>query len=136
VIDQQSIFYQKIISYLLTNYKHKLIQDSIEHNYNIDADITNIHFTSNQIVDIYEKHKISICLNYSSKDITVESYTLDVIGLKKYVQSIVSKNTSSTYLNLFLPTIIHELGPNKKKSRSEQSNQNDSSSELTILCVI
>jgi hypothetical protein len=128
VIDQESIFYQKIISYLLLKYKNILVSDSIEHNYNIDADITNIRFTTNQIVEDLDTHKIFICLNYSSKDIVVESYTLDVIGLKKYVQSIVSKNTASTYLNLFLPTIIHETGPSKKKSRSNSSGSGSNSS--------
>ena len=135
VINQESIFYQKIISYLLTNYKHKLIQDSIEHNYNIDSDITNIHFMNSTIIEEYDGSKISIALNYSTKDILVQSSTLDVYRLKKYVQSIVSKNTSSTYLNLFLPTIIHETGPSKKRSRTEETNQNDSSSELTNTIV-
>jgi len=132
VINQESIFYQKIISYLLTNYKHKLIRDSIEHNYNIDSDITNIHFINSTIIEEYDGSKISISLNYSNKDILVQSSTIDVFRLKKYVQSIVSKNTSSTYLNLFLPTIIREIGPNKKKSRTEQT---EASTELTNTIV-
>lgn len=131
IIDQESIFYQKIISYLLIKYKNILVSDSIEHNYNIDADITNIRFISNQIVENLDKHKIFICLNYNSKDIVVESYTLGVIELKKYVQSIVSKNTSSTYLNLFLPIIIHETGPSRKKSRSNSSGSGSNSGSQT-----
>jgi hypothetical protein len=135
IINKESIFYQKIISYLLTNYKHKLIQDSIEHNYNIDSDITNIHFINSTIIEEYDGSKISIWLDYTTKDILVQSSTLDVYKLKKYVQSIVSKNTSSTYLNLFLPTIIHETGPSKKKTRTEEINNSNSSSEFTNTIV-
>lgn len=119
IITQESIFYQKIISYLLTNHKNSLVQDNVEHNYNIEPDITNIHFINPTIVEEFEKNKISIYLNHFSKEILIQSSSLDVHGIKKFIQSIMSKNTSSTYLNLFMPTIIHETNQSKKRVRND-----------------
>lgn len=123
IIDLESIYYQKIITYLISNYKKILIQDNVEHNYNLDVDITNIKFTKNKITENYLNHKISIGLDHSTKNIIFESSSLDVPGLKKYIQEIVSKNTFTTYLNLFLPIITHEVEPsNKKRKRGDDDN--------------
>ncbi len=119
IIDPESIYYQKIITYLISNYKKILIQDNVEHNYNLDVDITNIKFTKNKIIETYLNHRIAIGLNQSTKNIIIESSTLDVTGIKKYIQEIVSKNTFTTYLNLFLPIITHEIEPSNKKRKRD-----------------
>ncbi len=123
IINSESIYYQRIITYLISNYKKILIQDNVEHNYNLDVDITNIKFTKNKITELYLNHNILIGLDQTTKNIILESSTLDVPGLKKYIQEIVSKNTFTTYLNLFLPIIIHEIEPsNKKRKRGDDDN--------------
>ena len=70
IIDSESIYYQKIITYLISNYKKILIQDNVEHNYNLDVDITNIKFTKNNITETYYTHTVIIRLNQSTKNIT------------------------------------------------------------------
>jgi SpoVK/Ycf46/Vps4 family AAA+-type ATPase len=131
IIDCESNYYQKIITYLISNYKKILIQDNVEHNYNLDVDITNIKFTKNKITEVYGTHTVLIGLNQSTKNIVFESSSLNVPGLKKYIQELVSKNTFTTYLNLFLPIISHEVEPSNKKRKRDEDDDSQTKKDIS-----
>jgi SpoVK/Ycf46/Vps4 family AAA+-type ATPase len=119
-IDSSSVYYRKIISYLLDHHKHVLQHEALDINTLTNQEIlTKIKFHTNCLSETFqEKHRVSIWLVPSSHSVLIECKTMTIPELKKFIHALISKNISSSTLNLYLPTIIRQ-GDKKKSSEEE-----------------
>jgi ATP-dependent 26S proteasome regulatory subunit len=120
IVNDESIYYQKILSYILIKYKDKLIQDNADYSCK-NENLKNIQFLNETIIENIEKNKhVEFIFEKGSNNIIIRSKELNILQLKNYIKEIISNNSFTTNLNIFLPTISHIINNNSKNKVDEK----------------
>jgi SpoVK/Ycf46/Vps4 family AAA+-type ATPase len=130
-ISNSSVKFTKILAYIMANYKDKLLSNNID-NYSVtNEELSNIKFSTDVFSENYQlgdkNHLIIILLNNLENVLYIQSKSLNVDELKKFVNYIVSKNTNSYYLNVYQPIITryddkdNQINTNKVKKYNDNN---------------
>ena len=129
-ISNSSINFAKILSYVITNYKDKLLSNNIDKISVENQEMLDIKFSSDVFIENFQldgvNHIIIILLNSFENVLYIQSRSLNIDKLQNFVKFIVSKNINSSYLSVYQPTITrydsHNNEVNIKKSKKSDNN--------------
>jgi SpoVK/Ycf46/Vps4 family AAA+-type ATPase len=128
IINNESIIYAKIISYILNNHKEYLISNNINYDLLNEINLNEIKFT-NTIIEKYNKNNVehTILFAFENNSIILRSKTLLINELEKYAKYISTKIIKSNEFTLFSPEITRT---NKNGENVDLTNTTRNSTSL------
>ena len=108
-IDNESIVYPKIMSYIINKHKSILVSNNVSYKLENVINLNEIKF-NNIIIESYTVNKVShsilLSLNCESHTILLQSKTLNVAGLENFAKYMTSQNINITNFFFDMITLI------------------------------